>query len=61
MIPIGEVPYFSKITQTTKYLPVSISIQAAHGCDFVLYDLLIALADAGIVRNPTAGTARTFT
>lgn len=60
VIPIGEVPYLSKITQTTKYLPVSISIQAAAGCDFVLYDLITALADAGIIRSTVPGTARTF-
>lgn len=60
VIPIGEVPYFSKLTHNTKYLPVSISIQAAAGCDFVLYDLIIALADAGIIRSATPGTSRTF-
>lgn len=60
VIPIGEVPFVSKITQTTKYLPVSISIQAAAGCDFVLYDLITALADKGIIRSTTPGTARIF-
>lgn len=60
VIPLADVPYFSKLTQSTKYLPVSVSIQAAHGCDFVLYDLISELVDAGIIRNPTAGTSRTF-
>lgn len=60
VIPIGEVPFLSKITQTFKYLPVSISIQAAEGCDFVLYDLITALADEGIIHNASPGTARTF-
>jgi len=60
VIPIGQVPYTSVITQTTKYLPVSISIQAAAGCDFVLYDLVAALADAGIIKNPTPGTSKAF-
>lgn len=31
VVPIGQVPYLSKLTNTTKYLPVSISIQAAAG------------------------------
>ena len=60
VIPIGEVPFLSKVTQTIKYLPVSISIQAAAGCDFVLYDLITALVDEGIIHNATPGTARTF-
>ena len=32
VLTIGQVPYTSSITGTTKYLPVSISIIAAEGC-----------------------------
>jgi Asp-tRNA(Asn)/Glu-tRNA(Gln) amidotransferase A subunit family amidase len=49
VIPIGEVNYTSRVTNTTKWLPVSISINAAAGCDLMLFDLVAALAEEGII------------
>jgi 2-methylisocitrate lyase-like PEP mutase family enzyme len=44
-----------------QYLPVSVSLQSGFGCDFVLFDLVAALADAGIVATSVqTGTSKTF-
>lgn len=43
VVPLGQVPYTSTITNTTEYLPVTVSMFAAHGCDYMLYDLAAEL------------------
>jgi len=43
VVPIGQVPYESTITNHTEYLPISVSLYAAAGCDYVLWDLAAAL------------------
>jgi hypothetical protein len=43
VVPIGQVPYQSTITNHTEYLPISVSLYAAAGCDYVLWDLAAAL------------------
>jgi hypothetical protein len=43
VVPIGQVPYESTITNHTEYLPISISLYAAAGCDYVLWDLAAGL------------------
>lgn len=43
VVPIGQVPYKSTITNHTEYLPISISLYAAAGCDYMLWDLAAAL------------------
>jgi Asp-tRNA(Asn)/Glu-tRNA(Gln) amidotransferase A subunit family amidase len=43
VVPIGQVPYESTITNHTEYLPISISLYAAAGCDYMLWDLAAAL------------------
>lgn len=42
-IPIGQVPYNSTISGQVEYLPVSIGLNAAGGCDYVLWDLAAEL------------------
>jgi Asp-tRNA(Asn)/Glu-tRNA(Gln) amidotransferase A subunit family amidase len=49
VVPIGQVNYTSRVTGTTKFLPVAVSINAAAGCDFLLYDLVAQLAVRGII------------
>jgi Asp-tRNA(Asn)/Glu-tRNA(Gln) amidotransferase A subunit family amidase len=43
VVPIGQVPYQSTISNHTEYLPISVSLYAAPGCDFMLWDLAAAL------------------
>lgn len=43
VIPIGQVPYQSTISNHTEYLPISVSLYAAAGCDYMLWDLAAAL------------------
>jgi len=38
-IPIGQVPYLSKITGNKEYLPCAVSLLAAPGSDLLLLDL----------------------
>ncbi|KAF5346230.1 hypothetical protein D9758_014403 [Tetrapyrgos nigripes] len=51
VIPIGQIPFHSNITEVEEYLPVSISLVARRGCDFVLLDLVDKLADEGLVQE----------
>jgi len=51
VLPIGQVKYTSRVTETEKWLPVAVSINAAAGCDFVLYDLVVALAESGVILS----------
>ena len=50
VVPIGQVPYESTITNHTEYLPISISLYAAAGCDYMLWDLAAALQVSDDVR-----------
>ncbi|KAI0700994.1 amidase signature enzyme [Cerioporus squamosus] len=60
VVPIGEAAYNSTITGQTEFLPVTISFVAAKGCDLMLFDLIAALQEAGIVRAVETGS-RVFT
>ncbi|THH19825.1 hypothetical protein EW146_g1427 [Bondarzewia mesenterica] len=55
VMPIGQVPFNSTISGIVEQLPVTVSIVARRGCDFMLLDLLEALADAGIVQTVKTG------
>jgi Asp-tRNA(Asn)/Glu-tRNA(Gln) amidotransferase A subunit family amidase len=43
VIPLGQVPYQSTVSNITEYLPVTVSLYAAAGCDYMLWDLAAAL------------------
>lgn len=60
VLPIGQVNYTSRISGTRKWLPVAVSINAAAGCDLMLFRLVEKLAEAGIIpteviTGPTLG------
>ncbi|KAI0168748.1 amidase signature domain-containing protein [Pestalotiopsis sp. NC0098] len=40
VVPIGQVAYFSNVTLQEEYLPVTLNIMAAQGCDFMVLDLV---------------------
>jgi hypothetical protein len=60
VIPLGEVNYTSRVTNTTKYLPVVVSINAAAGCDLMLFDLVAQLAEEGIIPKAVKTGERLF-
>jgi hypothetical protein len=55
VIPIGEAPYNSTITKHVEYLPVTVNLMAAKGCDGMLFSLIGALYKAGILKEALAG------
>ncbi|GAA5820413.1 hypothetical protein JCM11251_005615 [Rhodosporidiobolus azoricus] len=55
-LPIGQVPYNSTVSGVTEYLPVTININAARGCDFMLFDLAEQLHEAGITGTVKTGS-----
>jgi hypothetical protein len=55
VIPIGEAPYNSTITNHIEYLPVSVALMAAKGCDGMLFSLIGDLYKAGILKEALAG------
>ncbi|KEY64417.1 hypothetical protein S7711_08473 [Stachybotrys chartarum IBT 7711] len=56
VVPIGEVPYDSIKTLQTGYLPVTMALRMARGCDFILADFIRDLESEGILRPVAAGT-----
>ncbi|KAK7752396.1 hypothetical protein SLS62_005734 [Diatrype stigma] len=56
-IPIGQVPYRSNVSLVEEMVPVTVSVVARRGCDFMLWDIVERLAEEGVLR--TVGTGRT--
>ena len=55
-VPIGEVPYTSKISGCEERLPISISMLSKPGMDAVLLDLLEEMEHSGVLRAPAPGS-----
>ncbi|KAI1103862.1 amidase signature domain-containing protein [Jackrogersella minutella] len=55
-IPLGEVNFRSKVTETEEYLPVAISILAPRGEDEVLWRLMEELEERRILRPVECGS-----
>ena len=55
VLPIGQAAYVSNITQQTEYLPVSVDILAAKGCDGMIFGLVQDLVKAGVINATKAG------
>ncbi|KAJ6446974.1 glutamyl-tRNA(Gln) amidotransferase [Purpureocillium lavendulum] len=49
VVPIGEIPYKSAVTNHTEYLPVTVDLMARKGCDGMLFSLVERLLAEGIV------------
>ncbi|KAF7594734.1 hypothetical protein BBP40_008441 [Aspergillus hancockii] len=56
VVPVGESPYNSTISLQTEYLPVSVALQMARGCDHVLASLVAGLAEEGVLRSVGTGS-----
>jgi hypothetical protein len=52
---VGQAKYFSNITNHEEYLPVTMNIMAAKGCDGMIFSLIRGLVDGGIVKVPKSG------
>ncbi|KAL1591753.1 hypothetical protein SLS60_011752 [Paraconiothyrium brasiliense] len=59
VIPIGELAYFSSISNHTEYLPVTVDLMARKGCDGMLFSLVEELYLRGIVKKSEAGSSNT--
>lgn len=55
VVPVGEAPYNSTITDHVEYLPVSVDFLAAKGCDGMLFELIGDLYEAGILKKSLPG------
>ncbi|RDI88203.1 hypothetical protein Vi05172_g1729 [Venturia inaequalis] len=55
-VPLGQVPYFSNVTFRTEMVPVTINMVVKRGCDFMLYNMIEKLADAGILKTVKTGS-----
>ncbi|KAI7266534.1 amidase signature enzyme [Hortaea werneckii] len=54
-VPIGQVEYQSEVTFHTEFVPVTINMVVKRGCDFVLYNMIEKLADAGVIGTVKTG------
>lgn len=54
-IPIGQVPYASNVTFHQEMVPVTVSVIAKRGCDFMLFNMVEKLADAGVLKTVKTG------
>lgn len=55
VFPVGQAPFFSSVTQHTEYLPVTVDILAAKGCDGLIVQLAQDLEKAGILNTTQTG------
>ncbi|UPK94436.1 hypothetical protein LCI18_005371 [Fusarium solani-melongenae] len=56
VFPLGQIPVFSPITSHTEYLPVTIDVIAARGCDGLIARLAKDLVAAGVLKAPETGS-----
>jgi Asp-tRNA(Asn)/Glu-tRNA(Gln) amidotransferase A subunit family amidase len=56
-IPIGQVQYFSVLSRTWEPIPVAVQLVARKGCDQMLLDVVLRLAEVGVVREVNVGRA----
>jgi hypothetical protein len=54
-VPIGQVEYFSNVTQVMEMVPVTLSLVMRRGCDWSLFALIEALAEKGVLRAVKTG------
>lgn len=57
VVPIGQVSYFSNVTQHDEYLPVTVDIMASRHCDAMVLNLVEDLVEAGILPKLETGTS----
>ncbi len=55
VIPIGEIEYESQVTHHTEYLPVTVDLMAAKGCDGMLFSLVRKMHETGLISEVKTG------
>jgi hypothetical protein len=55
VFPLGQVSSFSSITNHTEYLPVSVDVMVAKGCDGLIPRMAQDLVKMGAIPVPMAG------
>ncbi|OHW91155.1 glutamyl-tRNA amidotransferase [Colletotrichum incanum] len=55
VVPIGQLAYFSSVTNHTEYLPVTVDLMAAKGCDGMLFSLVEDLYKVGLIKASQPG------
>jgi Asp-tRNA(Asn)/Glu-tRNA(Gln) amidotransferase A subunit family amidase len=56
-IPLGQVEYFSHISQKSEYLPISLQLVTRRGCDEIIMSLIEDLTRNGFLRTTQTGAA----
>ncbi|RSL83678.1 hypothetical protein CEP52_016648 [Fusarium oligoseptatum] len=56
VFPLGQVPVFSSVTNHVEFLPVTIDVIAARGCDGLIAKLAKDLVTAGVLNAPSTGS-----
>jgi hypothetical protein len=54
-VPIGQVSYFSPVSGRREMLPVTVNLVVRRGCDFVLFNMIGKMADAGLLQTVKTG------
>ncbi|KAI9148391.1 Scytalone dehydratase-like protein Arp1 [Paramyrothecium foliicola] len=54
-IPLGQVTYQSPVTFVAEQYPVSINMIVRRGCDFMLFNMIEKMAEAGILKTVKTG------
>ncbi|KAJ6185905.1 amidase signature enzyme [Penicillium mononematosum] len=55
VVPSGEVPFNSTKSGKTEYLPVTISLGAARGCDLMLANMITEMEEQGTLEPVAKG------
>lgn len=55
VVPIGQVQYLSPYTRIMEWQPVTVTLGVAKGCDYVLFELVDRLVEAGMLKEVLAG------
>ncbi|KAI0007521.1 amidase family protein [Xylariaceae sp. FL0662B] len=54
-IPIGQVSYMSNVTFVEEMVPVTVSVIAKRGCDFMLWNMFENLTNEGVLKAIKTG------
>ncbi|KAJ3457158.1 hypothetical protein MRS44_014299 [Fusarium solani] len=57
VVPIGQMAYHSLVASHIEYLPITVDMMAAKGCDGMLFSLIQDLYEAGILGISQTGTS----
>lgn len=56
ILPIGEMPYHSRVTHHKEMTTIGVEIFAGKGCDGMLFDMIGAMVKEGLLKASQPGT-----